>query len=117
MRNSVPGARYLVLHKLSSHHVECLGGREPSNTLPVAGKVSLHHFGSACSASSVEHQSDRLFGAAACWSSDTGNAEAESRAATSTDSFSERNSDFPAYGSVFFDQLRRNACKFGLEFI
>src|SRR6058998_2535302 len=105
MRNSVPGARYLVLHKLSSHHVECLGGREPSNTLPVAGKVSLHDFGSASAGQSVEHQTDRLFRAAA------------RRSAAFTDSLGECNCDFPAYRSMLLDQLRRNARKFGLQFI
>src|SRR2546427_9799974 len=48
MRDSVPGALYLVLHELPSHHIECLCGREASSTLLLAVHVSLHHFGSAC---------------------------------------------------------------------
>src|SRR5437867_12775806 len=117
MRNSVPGARYLVLHELPSHHIECLGGREPSNTLTVAGKVSLHDFGSASAGKSVEHQTDRLFRAAACRSGNSGNANAERRSAAFTDSLGECNCDFPAYRSMLLDQLRRNARKFGLQFI
>src|SRR5437870_9245109 len=117
MRTSVPGARYLVLHKLSSHHVECLGGREPPNTLPVAGKVSLHDFGSASAGQSVEYQPNGFFGASTCRSGNSGNANAERRSAAFTDSLGDCNCDFPAYRSMPVDQLRRNARKFGLQFI
>src|SRR5437879_13895070 len=108
MRNSVPGARYLVLHKLSSHHVECLGGREPSNTLPVAGKVSLHDFGSTSAGQSVEYQPNGFFGASTRRCGDTGSASAERRSSAFTDSLGERNCRFLTYHSVLPDHLRRN---------